>query len=203
MLFRSLILVVTFLTTQSTTGYMILGIMCLGFGSDVLKLLSGKDKGDIPSAPKVLWPIVMIGGILCIYLIMSSGVIKNKFMSDNVSMVTRNNDVTSSLKILFEKPILGYGYGTAKLERENYLGILNNSAGLLSMMYTYGIIFAIVYIYRYKQGLDSMFPFDNKIKRLCLYTIFIVVFLSEGLYWLPAFGIFLYKWPDSNCNIEM
>ncbi|KMK90186.1 hypothetical protein VL03_22055 [Rossellomorea marisflavi] len=94
---------------------------------------------------------------------------------------------------MVRSPFFGFGNGEAKSLREEIANIKSNSVGLLSLVYTYRLIFFGVYIIKFKRGLDSMFAF----KSMYLHYFFIM-FMTQGFYYLPVFIIFLYQWPEKN-----
>jgi len=199
---KLIILTATILTTQSTTGYILLGLVFMIFWSDILKLFSGKRNALNSLKTMLVFPILSLILIYGVFFIINSETINNKFDDDNISFNARSNDIYNSLVLISEKPLFGYGSGKEKLIRESSAGIENNSVGLLTLIYTYGLIFFAVYSYKFKRGLDSIFPFKNKIKRLGIYVIFSILFMAQGLYYLPVFILFLFEWPDvTNENI--
>lgn len=194
---KFLILSVTLFTTQSTTGYILFAIICLVFSNDLIKIFSLKNKkiGKIFNHI-IIFPVLIITTILVLFFIFKSEVIINKLSNQNISFNMRFKDFFNSLIMVAERPIFGYGNGTAKVLREATLGIHDNSVGLLSLFYRYGGIFFSFYIYKYKVGLDSLFPNENRVKKAVVYIIFITMYLTQGLYYLPLFSIFLFEWPE-------
>lgn len=189
---KFIILTGTLITTQSTTGYIILGLIFIFFWRDILKFFSSK-KGGLNSIQSLLLVPIIIGIVYGIYFIANSYTINNKFTDNNISYNARSDDVNNSLTLIFEKPF--FGYGPEKSLRESSIGIEDNSVGLFSLIYTYGLVFFVMYAYRLKRGIDSMFSFNSRIKRICIYTIFVIMNMTQGFYYLPAFTVFLYRWP--------
>ena len=183
---KILILIITLITTQSTTGYIVFLIIIIMFGFNIIKEFTNN------LLIKILIVFMIIGS--GIYII-SSNNISNKLEVENGSTIMRSNDFGQSLKMISEKP-LGYGNTYEKTIRERSLGIINNSNGILSMAYTYGIIFFMYYIYRLIVGLQNTFRVTNIIKRIGIVAIFIILHSTEGLVWLPIYLIFVFKWKD-------
>lgn len=197
---KILILVLTLITTQSTTGYIILSLICIFFWNDILKLFSVK-KEKFKSVKKMfLLPLISICIIFVVYFIFNSDTINNKFNDDNISFNLRLNHFYNSLTLISEEPFFGFGNGPEKTLKESSVSIDDNSVGLLSLIYTYGLFFFIFYSYRFKRGIDSMFPFEGRAKRLCIYIIFIIMFMTQGYYYLPVFILFLYQWPKKTLS---
>lgn len=194
---KIIILSATLITTQSTAGYILLGLIYLAFGTDIIKIFSNKNTGKRSLHSILIVPIVAISLLYLAFYIFDSEIISNKFADDNISFIARSEDVYNSMRMISEKPFFGYGSGIEKSARELSLGIVDNSVGMLSLFYTYGSIFFVVYIYKFKNGIDSLFPYNNIIKRLAVYIVFIVLYMTQGLYYLPFFSIFLFEWPES------
>lgn len=194
---KFIILLVTLLTTQSTAGYILLGLLVVTFWGDILEVFTYERDKVLSQKSILILPLVCVVIFFIIFYIINSDKIINKFDENNASFSIRSGDICKSLQLISEKPFFGYGSGEERLLRENSIGIKHNSVGLLSLIYTYGMIFFAIYIYKYKRGLDSIFPFNSIIKRICVYIIFIVLHMTQGLYFLPMFSIFLYEWPNN------
>lgn len=184
---------VTILTTQSTTAYLLFILLSAVFIKDVKRLF-------LYNAPKksqllkgfVVFVLVFAG----IYYVISSNNIENKLAgrgNEYSSVEIRMNDTIESVKLIGEGGAFGLGktYYTKVMEQQR--GVINNSNGLLNLIYTYGIFFAVAYIGFYKKGIDSFFSIKNSKKKYFLYLIFIVFHFTEGLYWLSFFLFFLFE----------
>ena len=64
---------------------------------------------------KVLFVLIPIVLTAIIYGVLHSSVIVNKFEKSNYSLLIRKNDIFAGISLIFNRPILGYGYGTRKL----------------------------------------------------------------------------------------
>lgn len=186
---KIIILIITLLTTQSTTGYIVFLMILVIFGFDIIR----KFRINIILRCLVL-VIIIASGIF----IIASNNISNKLDESNQSTAIRSGDYKQSIRMIIEKPIFGYGPGQAKTRRELQLGISDNSNGLLSMVCTYGIIFSIYYIYRLIKGINIMFHTNNILKKICIVIIFIILDCTEGLIWLPFYLTFLFQWKCEN-----
>ena len=75
--------------------------------------------------------------------------------------------------------------------RDNYrivYGIdLNDSVGLLSMTYTYGILFTLYYLFASFSAIKRFFRYKSIFEALVLATVFIVLHLTEGIWFLPVY----------------
>lgn len=201
---KIIVLILTLLTTKSTTGYVIFLMVCVIFWHDITNVFNNVKKQTRNKSLKRLFIglLAIVGMYICIVSIINSGNIEDKLYSKNSSQIIRSSDISNSIKMILEKPVLGFGQSVKRNLRESSLGIKSNSVGLFIMMYTYGLIFSLLYIYKYKKGLDSMFPTNNIVKKVTLYIIFVVLYMTEGLFWLPVYVVFLFEWPyvDNNKN---
>lgn len=173
----------TIVTTQSTSGYIIFILIIIFFFKDIKKIYKRKIFNKI---------IVVLLIILCIFTIVKSGNISNKFNNDNGSTIIRSKDLENSLIMSKERIITGYGVGEFKNEKERQYGIQNNSNGLLYLLYSQGIVLFIYYLYRLKKGIFNVFFSFNKFKKYIIFTIFIILYITEGLGWLPFYMVFLF-----------
>lgn len=136
------ICIVSVLMTLSTTGYICLAILMVG---GIVKIWKNISNIVLKRAIVVLIPI-LIGSV--IYKILKSNVIINKFASDNYSLLIRKNDVQSGITLMFNKPILGYGYGTKSLSAAfEKAGIANISSGLVGESISFGLIVVVTLIF--------------------------------------------------------
>lgn len=55
------------------------------------------------------------------------------------------------------------------------------------MAYTYGIIFAVYYLYIMIRGIKNFFFTNKGLDIVVLTAIFLVLHLTEGLWWLPVY----------------
>ena len=71
--------------------------------------------------------------------------IVNKFEKSNYSLLIRKNDIFAGISLIFNRPILGYGYGTRKLSLAfSAAGIANIPSGLIGESISFGIVVTII-----------------------------------------------------------
>lgn len=125
--------------TMSTSGYIILIILMSNGIIRYWNLISNK---QIKKVLFVLIPIVLTA---IIYGVLHSSVIVNKFEKSNYSLLIRKNDIFAGISLIFNRPILGYGYGTRKLSLAfSAAGIANISSGLIGESISFGIVVTII-----------------------------------------------------------
>lgn len=174
---------VTLLTTQSTTGYILLIALLICCWDRIAGVFGAKN-------PRLKIILTALLGIGVFYIIFSSGNISSKFSSNNVSSTTRFSDLFGGLLMCLKGGILGLGETATKDATKLLLGVdINDSAGLLAMIYTYGILFGICYIVLICRGIRRFFDDAKTIEYIVLCTIFFVLHLTEGIWWLPIYLI--------------
>ena len=187
---KMLILLVTLLTTRSTTGYILLIFMMLTMHRDFIALFTGGERDGIFGM--TVGAIVVIASVL---IVASSGNIVDKlngvsYLGDGYasqSATIRFSDVFNSLLLSVEAGLLGFGDTAARASAEMSLVIKDNSVGLLHLIYTYGWLFAIAYYYVFFSGIKHLFSNCSRKILICIALVFIVLFATEGLYWLPTY----------------
>lgn len=140
--------IISVLMTMSTSGYIILIILMSNGIIRYWNLISNK---QIKKVLFVLIPIVLTA---IIYGVLHSSVIVNKFEKSNYSLLIRKNDIFAGISLIFNRPILGYGYGTRKLSLAfSAAGIANISSGLIGESISFGMnqILEIIWTTRFDQ----------------------------------------------------
>lgn len=196
---KLIILVVTLLTTGSTTGYIILMLILIVFYNDIINLFRKKTSPKIyrkNSKILILLFTAVFTSVAIMYILKSTTLI-GKLNEDNFSTNIRTNDVLNSIKLFLQHPLFGTSFGKLRNIEENKFGVINNSSGLLMLFYLHGSFFAIYYLYSLKKGIYNFFKPKVWVKKICIYLIFLLLFLTEGLYWLPVYLCFIYKWSNN------
>lgn len=181
---KVLVLFATLLTTQSTTGYLLMVFMAVMEYPELVALFGGKGKGKYFGA---IFAFIMVAAIA--YVVVSSGNVGNKLAGTyNDSAAVRHNDLIGSAALAFQGGPLGFGDSQTRLAMEaSVLDYVDNSVGALQMTYTYGWIFALAYVVILVRGIKlNMRPVGLR-EGLCLTIVFIVLNFTEGLYWLPVY----------------
>ncbi|MFJ5759267.1 O-antigen ligase family protein [Neobacillus sp. NPDC093182] len=191
--YQFLILCITLLTTQSTTAYVLFILMSLVFLKEIknLFLTNSIKKGRLLKG-FAIFIMVSVG----ISIIISSNNINDKLSEvDNEysSVAIRMNDSIQSIEMIKDGGLFGLGKTFYNDKLEATRDISNNSNGLLNMVYTYGVFFGAFYIIFYKKGIDSFFSIKNSKKKYFIYLVFILFYLTEGIYWLSVFLLFLFE----------
>ena len=176
---------IVILTTGSTTGYIILPIILLSIFISNFKYVK-KHRIKI-----IIFFITSI--MLLIVYVINSNVINNKINNDNGSFLSRSKDITLTYKVMFEKPLTGYGLGTE--EGNNRIMIYNgtggNSASLIVIGFSFGILVLLLYLIRFYFGIKNTF---KRINLLLLIGIFLILFMTEDISLFPVYLCFLFEW---------
>ena len=134
-----IVYIVSVLMTMSTSGYIIL-IIIISIG--IIRCWNHISNKQIKKVLFILIPIVLA---IIIYAVLHSSVIVDKFEKNNYSLLIRKNDILAGISLIFNRPILGYGYGTRKLsDAFNTVGIANISSGLIGESISFGIVVTII-----------------------------------------------------------
>lgn len=177
-----IIFIFTLITTQSTTGYIVFGLIIL------YTILTSRIKVKNVIA-RILLVILSILGVL---YFMNSEVVNNKFNKDNASYTVRSNDLEQSLNLIGASPILGTGYLSDKLFVEiKDKGIEKNSNGLLAFIIQFGIITAAFYLGLLYRGIQKFFCV-KLIDTTFIFLTFIIMFSSEPIILYPIWIYFLF-----------
>lgn len=185
---KIVIYILTILTTGSTTGYILLGIIIVLFYQKVeLAFVADGSKKN-----KNLLKIALFAvAILAVIYIVTSGNISDKFSGTNESASVRVNDLLSSVSLVADRPLFGYGFSSERINRTKVLGVVNDSVGMWSLLYTCGIPFGLFYLCRQIKGLKRIFE-SSQIETIVIAAVFIVIHFTEAVWWLPAYVIFLF-----------
>lgn len=185
---KIIIYVITILTTGSTTGYILLGGLILFFYKKVETTFVSTGNKRNKNLLKI--GLLALAAFTVVYII-SSGNISDKFSGTNESASVRINDFASSISMVTDKPLFGYGFSSERINRAKSLGVVNDSVGLWSLLYTCGIPFGIYYLYRQIKGIKRFFCV-NQLEMILLSVIIIVIHFTEAVWWLPVYTIFLF-----------
>lgn len=179
----TIILFITALTTQSTTGYFLLIIIIFTQWEKLTVVFN--HKGELLRNILVIFIAI---GILVI--ILQSGNISNKISenSNNMSAKIRSGDIIGGFALSLRGGPFGLGVTDSMETMRMLFGVYkDDSAGLLSMTYTFGWFFAIVYIYTMCRGLKYFFNINKKKDIFIIILIFIILHLTESLWYLPVY----------------
>jgi len=136
------LIILAIILTQSTTGYLVLGMIIIGFYIQ-------KSKHSVKF--KLL---ALCAGTMFYLVIIFSPVISDKFSFENSSFFVRFNDFIGLFQAMFVNPIIGLGIGTEAFEAaQNTFGMTNSlSAGILLQSTQLGILWLFTfYIAAYKE----------------------------------------------------
>ena len=173
---------ITILTTKSTTGYILLMAVVAFFYNDIIKILdvTKKNKKYVVLIAALI-SIAMIG-----YIVYSGNIVNKLNNTHSDSAAIRGNDVVMSLFLIGRAGLVGLGPTVTKNSYEVMFNMVNNSVGLLSMAYTYGLLFAIYLVVYFLKWLKRFFNVSG-FQLLIYILIFTVLHMTEGLWFLPVY----------------
>lgn len=192
LLFLGLI-TVTILSTQSTTGFLILALNFVLFISRHINFRK----------PKAIFGLVLALGVgASVYSIVASN-ISNKFDATNTSGLIRYRDFLIGSQMILERPIIGHGiYDYTHLVNKNYVSDIESDlfseiylagSGEMSGGYTNGLL-ALFTWFGLPVGIYIYYLFFNnnifRKKRFYFFAIFTLSLVSEPISYTSFFLLF-------------
>lgn len=195
--FALILILITVLTTQSSTGYVILIILILMQWERIEQVFQKKSK----------WARNIAGALIAVatlYIIISSNNIAIKLSgSETESASVRFADVFGGLAMTAKSGFFGLGETSL---RDTYRMIFrvnhDDSAGLLAMTYTYGWLFSFTYVITMLSGIKHFFNPQSKKDIVCLVIVFLILHLTEDLWYLPVYLVIIFYQKDKAQHME-
>lgn len=171
---KTIVLIVTIITTISTTGFIICSIII------IYKLINKKN----------IKSIVLFSFLLVILIIVEQniGIISNKFDSSNSSFVDRTSEFEIFLQNIKNSPIYGVGY-----QNNSHIdgtGLKNFTNGLLSLILQFGFLPSMIIICIYIKGVKNIS--NNLIDFFIKFVMLLVFIMSEPVIFHPLFICILF-----------
>lgn len=159
------ILLLAIVLTRSTTGYLVLGTVIVGYflyksaNSKMSKLLS-------VLSMIVFWMVIAY-----------STVVADKFSEDNASFLARSNDWVALSKAIYEKPFWGSGVNMAVFDKiaQKYEMHGSKSAGLLLQTAEMGIFWLLAFYYSLRKEYKK-----RNIRLPMIFFLIAITFLGMG-----------------------
>lgn len=171
-LFQLSVLISNILFTQSTTGYMIATILC-----GVIIIRSKYFSRNSKIILKLMVPIFSVVLVLLVYSI--------KKLTTNISGDSYNvriMDISNSLKLFMKSPLVGLGfYNTNEFMRLNDFK-RGNSNGLLTWLYTTGIIGMVFALYPFFYNIKKSSDKKERLDNIIFLVYALMINLSEPIY---------------------
>lgn len=198
----------TVLTTKSTTGILVLGLIFVYY------LFDNKFKPSSPYGSRSLYVynkkiklcIIFAGIAVVFYLISSPDLIwllfdkissfiqnSSQMNSSNVSMYVRFYGIFANVELFLQKPLFGWGIEGVVEQFEKTVGFTSNTCTFLAFASTYGIIPFIFYC---RLLFGAVKVEKGFIKRVIYIAIFVVILFTENL--LVSFMFWIILLYDSN-----
>lgn len=170
-----IIFIIALVSTQSTTGYIIMGLVIL---YAVLTL-------KIKIKNKIVRVLLIFISILSVIYFINNDVVSDKFNEDNSSYLVRNNDLKQSLNMIKDSPIFGVGYLSDKQYSEQKLkNIEKNSNGILIFIIQFGLITFMFYLALLYRGIKKMFSVKF-MDAIFILIILMIMFSTEAIVLYP------------------
>lgn len=187
------LLIITLLTTQSTTGYVLLVLAVVLFNKRILQLL------EIKSMNTKITVIILLF-LFGLVLLSTSSVISNKIGDqNNVSTQMRTADVLSGGLLVLGAGPFGLGETASRNSLRTLMGLYkDDSAGLMQITYTFGWLMGIFYLVSLCGMGKRLFNADARNERIGISILMIILHLTEGLWSLPLFWVLLFELCERN-----
>lgn len=170
-----IVFIITLITTQSTTGYIILMVITL------YSILTKKIKTKSRFKTFAIIAMCMVG----VFYMSKSDIIGAKFNNSNTSYNIRQNDLTGSFNIIKKYPIDGVGYGSdLQVKEQQEYGIEKNSNGLLIFAIQFGFPTLCIYCIYMFRGIKNIMNL-SKIDTIFIVLTLVVMFNSEPIMTYP------------------
>lgn len=186
---KVIVIFLTLITTQSTTGYMI------GIAIAIYTLLM--NRGGM--SKKNIFRLLIFLFIFLVIVLLSpiQEVIIDKTIHQEGSYSTRWNDNVASFFIFLEKPFWGYGYfSLVHTLREAQYGLYHNSSGLGLLFSMFGGVFGVLYTVFLFRGLKRFFNI-RIISTIFIFIVFMLFHSTEWFIFKPLFLVFLFNFKNS------
>lgn len=180
-------LIITILSTMSTTGYIVLAFILFVFFDNLLRIFK---IGNLTKGEKIIIELLIV--MVMVPLLLSSTVIADKFTADNVSFSIRRNDTIQGLYLCISHFVAGLGNTPALAQEVAQRNIHSSSNGLFAMIYTFGGLFGMYYLYLLKKGINNLFSGFTIIQKWSAFVCFILIFLTEVVYFFPFYMVFVF-----------
>lgn len=181
--FNIIIFIITILTTQSTSGYIIMAMVLL------YSMLTLKIKLKSKINVILVFIFIMIG----LFYLFNSEIITDKFDMGNTSYKLRTNDLRGNINIITKYPLKGVGYvSELRSFEENNNYIDKNSNGLLIFIMEFGLIIFVIYTIFLYDGIKKIIIYDSKFDIIFFILMLFLMFNSEAIVLYPLFLYFIF-----------
>jgi hypothetical protein len=179
---KVIIFIISILTTKSTTGYIILGILLAYF---FLRNIRRKNTINAVMYSFLILPVLFI----LILFLFNSDAVTMKFTETNYSFIERKNHLFSSLHAISQGPWFGFGYQSIIRNAVSYkYGLINNSVGFFSTTLNFGIFYTVFYVLAVIITFKKIHYFNLKV----FIAIFVIIGFSQAIFDYPIQMMFLF-----------
>lgn len=182
---------ISLLTTQSTTGYILMLVSFVFFNEKILQLFEIKNLST-----KVM--IVIFVALIGLVFLSTSTVVINKIGNqENISTQMRTADILTGGLLALKSGPFGLGETETRNSIRESLGLYrDDSAGLIQITYTFGWFMGIYYISSLCGIARRLFMTDAHKEKVGIGILMIILHLTEGLWSLPLFWILMLEYSE-------
>lgn len=183
-----ILLAITIVSTMSTTGYLILGV--LSFYFIILDSRQTIKKSRTPIAIIVKIFLIFVLAIILLQTLFTSSTVVSKFTTSNESYNYRLLHITKSFTIMMEKPMFGYGIMSNSLvDAWKIFGIPSNSVGIFAILQYFGLTIGGIYILL---NLWAVLRVYNSLNKIVVIVVFMILHSTEALLTYPVYFSFIF-----------
>lgn len=186
------ILVITWITIQSTTGYLIMGFVFLLMFRSVMEIIFQRPYEDISQKQKILLICIAICLLTVFFCTIGYANIREKLSAGNGSSTLRFHDVLSSFEISWIRPLIGVGENLSPYYA--IYEITNNSAALLVIAISYGWPYLFYFTALLYGGMKHFFRNKSPISVIGAWSILLILCMTEGIVELPIMFVFFVEY---------
>lgn len=178
-----IVLFMSLLSTQSTTGYLTAIILTFVFWIySNSNQNQRRERREYRILKKTIFLVIVI--VIGIIILRSETVVDKLSDPSGGSIVERTNDNAVSLSLVLKRPIFGYGRFNAQLhEMLIRLGVKANSSGLFIVMLWYGLFFGGYWFLCICENIRKMSETENNkiLNRITVYVVVLFMVLTEHI----------------------
>lgn len=198
--FRIVILGLTVLTTQSSTGYLCLAIVLIY----AMLFVYSPDKSKRFLRRNAFRIIIIMAICALIIVEQSLSIMSTKIIEGGGSYTMRMDDTIACLRAALDYPLTGIGWFSTNFREVTmpYGAAYNNSSCLGAIFVRFGFPFACVFLVGLYVGIKRLLKM-NVIQALVAFFLIMIFYATESIYIAPAFLMFFMSCKNADCTSQL